>query len=305
MKEKIFITGGLGFIGSHIAELYSTKGFEVVLYDNLKSGTFENIQNISNYTFIEGDINDRDLLTNAMKGCTTVYHFAAEISVPESMKQPIETELVNTIGTINVLESMIANTIKTIVFASSAAVYGMSEICPKLTTFYPEPTSPYAISKLSSEYYVKSYCDRFGMKGIIPRFFNVFGERQRLGSGYAAAIPIFISKALKNEPITIYGDGEQTRDFIYVKDLALYLFYLSTNFPSGVYNIGYGTFITINDIAKIIIRLSNSKSQITHVAPRIGDIKYSYASIGELSDLPINLTGFDKGLRNTIDFFRT
>ncbi len=305
MKEKIFITGGLGFIGSHIAELYTTKGFEVVLFDNLKSGTFENVHNITNYTFIEGDIKDRDSLTKAMKGCTTVYHFAAEISVPESMKQPIETELINTAGTINVLESMVANNIKTIIFASSAAVYGMSEICPKLTSFYPEPASSYAISKLSGEYYVKSYCDRFGMKGIIPRFFNVFGERQRVGSGYAAAIPIFISKALKNESITIYGDGEQTRDFIYVKDLAQYLFYLSLNFPSGVYNIGYGAFVTINDIAKTIIRLSNSKSQIIYTSPRIGDIKYSYASIGELSDLDINLIGFDKGLSNTIDFFKT
>ncbi|OHD21462.1 MAG: hypothetical protein A2086_10720 [Spirochaetes bacterium GWD1_27_9] len=302
MSERIFITGGAGFIGSNVAEYYSTKGIDVVVYDNLKSGFRKNIEKFSNITFIDGDILNYNLLKESMKNSTKVFHFGAEISVPLSMKNPELTEQINTIGTINTLKSMVENNIKTIIFASSAAVYGDNPEVPKTVSMPPNPISPYAISKLSGEYYLNMFVREHKIKATTTRFFNVFGERQNPFSSYAAAVPIFITKALKNEQITIFGDGEQTRDFIYVKDLVSYLIWLSS-YNSGTYNIGYGNFITINELAKSIIQYTNSKSEIVYLPPREGDIKHSYANIGELKDIKIDLIGFKKGLANTIDYF--
>ena len=270
----------------------------------MKSGFKRNIENFKNVSFITGDILDYDLLQKSMKGCEKVFHFAAEISVPASMLNPIYTEEVNSIGTVNILKAMVANNIKTIVFASSAAVYGDSEVCPKTTEMLPNPISPYAITKLAGEYYINMFAREHKITGIICRFFNVFGERQNPKSAYAAAIPIFITKALKNEPLTIFGDGEQVRDFIYIKDLVSYLVNLS-EYKSGIYNIGYGKYITINELAKFIVKYVNSKSDIIHDKPRLGDVKYSFANVDGVKNLEnISLIGFDKGLRNTIDYFK-
>ncbi len=303
--KKIFVTGGAGFIGSNLVEHYDKTGqYHIVVYDNLKSGFKKNIESFKNVTYIEGDILNYGLLSESMKNCEKVFHFAAEISVPASMLNPLYTEEVNTIGTMNILKAMVENGVKTIVFASSAAVYGDSEVCPKTIEMLPNPISPYAITKLAGEYYINMFVREHNINGVVCRFFNVFGERQNPKSAYAAAIPIFITKALSGEPLTIYGDGEQVRDFIYVKDLVNYLAILSDS-KSGLYNIGYGNYITINGLAKSIVGYLNSNSEIIHDKPRLGDVKYSYANVDGIKQLgKIDLIGFERGLKSTIDYFK-
>lgn len=305
MRETIFITGGAGFIGSHLAEFYTQRGDRVVVYDNLKSGDLEYIRTLSNLELIQADILDYPALVRAMKGVDKVFHLAAEVSVLESMKQPLLTERVNTQGTIHVLNSMIENQIPTIIFASSAAVYGESSVCPKVVTMTPCPISPYAISKLSGEYYVKLFSMNYGIRAVIPRFFNVFGERQKLNSGYAAVVPIFMENAIRGTDLTVFGNGEQTRDFIYVKDLIRYLVcFADDEKTSGIYNIGYGKWITINQLAEKIIKLSKNPCKIVRGKEREGDIKYSYADISTLPNFKLQLIGLEEGLKRCFDFFK-
>lgn len=303
---KILITGGAGFIGSHIAEFYSNQNHNVVVYDNLSSGSKQNIKHLKNIELIEDDILNYKRLSKSLKGCDKVFHMAALVSVPESMKNPELTNRINIDGFLNVLKAMTANFVKKIVFASSAAVYGASEICPKRLDMMPEPISPYAITKLIGEYYLNYFALNYGIQGVTSRFFNVFGERQSPDSQYAAAVPIFIKKAIFQQPITIYGDGEQTRDFIYVKDLVNYLDYLSEN-GKGIYNIGYGQVITINQLVKKIISLTKSSSHIIYEPPRIGDVKYSFADVQNLEKISkdLKLIGFEKGLKATINYFNS
>ncbi len=303
MTEKILITGGAGFIGSHLARHLSGEGFEVVVYDNLSSGFRKNIEGIRGVTFIEGDVVDYDALSAAMAGCSRVFHLAALVSVPESMEKPALTVQVNSLGTVNVLNAMAERGASAIVYASSAAVYGESPVCPKTLDMLPEPVSPYAITKLSGEHFLSLYGRERKFRAVSARFFNVFGERQNPESQYAAAVPIFITRAIAGRPITIYGDGEQTRDFIYVGDLVRYLKALSER-GQGLYNLGYGAFITINGLLKKIMDITGSKSPVSFAPVRAGDVKHSYADAGRVAaEIGIGLDGFDKGLKNTIDYF--
>ncbi len=219
MKGKVVVTGGAGFIGSHIVEEALHRGHEVVIVDDLSSGFRENIPFSSKVTFFQGSIQDRALLKRAFFGAETVFHLAALISVPESMKEKRKYMEVNTLGMVDVLEAAVEAGVKNVVFSSSAAVYGDNPISPKVETLLPEPLSPYALNKLDGEYLLQMYSREYGLNAVALRYFNVFGPRQNPKSAYAAAVPIFFERALKNEPITIYGDGTQTRDFIYVKDI--------------------------------------------------------------------------------------
>ncbi len=300
---RVLVTGGAGFIGSHIVEHYNTKA-QVRVLDNLRTGYRENLTGFD-VEFMEGSITDRQAVKAAVKDVDYVFHLGAMISVPESMEKPIECVEINTQGTLNVLQEAAEAGVKKLCFSSSAANYGDNPTVPKLETMIPEPKSPYAVTKLDGEY----YCDIFVGEGLLKtacmRYFNVFGPRQDPGSQYAAAIPIFIHKALRNEPITIFGDGEQTRDFIYVKDIVAANAYLAENEAhTGVYNVAYGKRQTINDIAKKIIELTGSSSEISYAPTRAGDVKHSQASIEK-----ITATGFapeasfDEGLAKTIEFF--
>jgi UDP-glucose 4-epimerase len=234
---------------------------------------------------VHGCITDRALVDSIMPGIDHVFHLAAMISVPESMIQPLECARINVTGLLHVLESAANHGVKKIVLASSAAVYGDNPVVPKTEDMIPEPKSPYAITKLDGEYYL----DMFRREGRINtaslRFFNVFGPRQDPNSAYAAAVPIFIRKALANEPITIFGDGLQTRDFIFVKDVTAALAHAAfSQDMHGTYNVGCDNSITISQLASEIIRLTGSKSEIIHAPDRPGDVKHSRAKIDRLTN---------------------
>jgi UDP-glucose 4-epimerase len=301
---KILVTGGAGFIGSHIVEHFQGKAGVRVL-DNLRSGFKKNLEGFR-FEFIEGSILDREVVRRAVAGVDYVFHLAAMISVPESMQKPVECNEINTTGTLVVLEEAARSGVKKLVFSSSAAIYGDNPVVPKLETMLPEPKSPYAITKLDGEFYCKIFSDEGRLPTACLRYFNVFGPRQDPGSQYAAAVPIFIERALKNEAITIYGDGEQTRDFIHVKDVAsANAFFATQSNETGVFNIAYGSRITINALAKIICQLTGSRSEIRHAPERAGDVKHSCASVDKIRGKGfIPVENREENLRETVEYFR-
>jgi UDP-glucose 4-epimerase len=300
---RVLVTGGAGFIGSHIVEHFHQKA-DVRVLDNLRSGYKENIDAFD-VEFVEGSVTDRECVKQVVRDVDYVFHLAAMISVPESMDKPIECVEINAQGTLNVLQEAAAAGVKKLCFSSSAANYGDNPTVPKLETMIPEPKSPYAVTKLDGEYYCKMFSDEGWLQTACMRYFNVFGPRQDPGSAYAAAIPIFIHKAIHNEPLTIFGDGEQTRDFIFVTDIVAANVYLAEHTDlAGVFNVAYGKRQTINDIAKKIIQLTNSSSTIEYAAPRAGDVKHSQASIEKITEAGFTPgANFDEGLTKTIEYF--
>jgi UDP-glucose 4-epimerase len=299
---RILVTGGAGFIGSHIVEHFHCR-CEVRVLDTLRSGYRCNLEGLR-VEFIEASILDRSAVRAAMVGVDCVFHLAAMVSVPESMQKPVEAEEINVIGTLTVLEEAAAAGVRKLCLSTSAAVYGDNPDVPKRESMLPEPKSPYAITKLADEHYCGLFTRDRGLPTACLRYFNVFGPRQDPHSQYAAAVPIFISKALRHEPITIFGDGEQTRDFIYVKDVVAANAHFAMNAATGVYNVAYGDRITINDLARRIIRLTNSRSEIHYLAERSGDVKHSLAAVERLRDTGfVSTSDFDAGLAATIDYF--
>lgn len=300
---RILITGGAGFIGSHLIEHFQNDA-EIIVLDNLRSGYRKNLEGFA-HQFIEGSITDRAAVDHAMEGVDLVFHLAAMISVPESMAAPSECVDINVNGLLNVLESAAIAGAKKLVLASSAAIYGDNPTVPKMETMIPEPKSPYAVTKLDGEYYLEMFRREHGLDTASLRFFNVFGPRQDPGSAYAAAIPIFLKQAFAGEDITIFGDGEQTRDFIHVKDIVAALVHIATPGAHGTFNVGYGKSMTVNQLASDIIRLSSSSSEVVHLPERSGDVKHSRASIDKLLASGFrHVSSLEEGLVETLDFFR-
>ena len=278
---NVLVTGGAGFIGSHLVEHFQGRAGVRVL-DNLRSGFRHNLAGLQ-HEFIEGSVVDRDAVRRAVSGVDFVFHLAAMISVPESMQNPIECNEINARGTLIVLEEAARAGVRKLVLSSSAAIYGDDPTVPKIETMRPEPKSPYAITKLDGEYYCKMFADEGRLHTACLRYFNVFGPRQDPKSQYAAAVPIFIDRALKNEPIVIFGDGEQTRDFIFVKDVVAANAFFATDSPAGgVFNVAYGQRLSINALAAMICDVTGSRSEIRHAAPRAGDVKHSLAAVDKL-----------------------
>jgi UDP-glucose 4-epimerase len=278
---RVLITGGAGFIGSHLAEYFQGKS-EVRVLDNLRTGFRKNLEGLD-VEFIEGSICDRESVKQVVEGVDYIFHLAALVSVPESMEKPKECVDINVHGLLNVLEEASEAGVKKLCFASSAAIYGDNPTVPKVETMFPEPKSPYAITKLDGEF----YCDLFNREGHLKtaclRFFNVFGPRQDPKGPYAAAVPIFFDKALAGDPITIFGDGGATRDFIYVKDIVAALVHLAEHPEiSGVYNAGYGNRTSVLELANTILELTGSNSEIIHTEERAGDVRHSVANVDKL-----------------------
>lgn len=305
-KIKVVVTGGAGFIGSHIVEHWLVQDAEVHIIDNLRSGYLSNVELFPKAIFHKGSITDRDLVFNILRETDYVHHLAALVSVPESVEKPVECYDININGLINVLDASKEFGIKKIVLSSSAAVYGENPISPKTVDLNPDPRSPYGATKLEGELLLKLYNNNDGLGAISLRYFNVFGPRQDPNSQYAAAIPIFVEKALKNEPLVIYGDGTQTRDFIFVKDVVKANILAATNENvNGVFNVATGTAISINEIAELVLSETGSKSKIIYEKERSGDIKHSLASIEETKSKLNFHPDYDliKGLKETVNYF--
>lgn len=279
---KILVTGGAGFIGSHLVEHFH-KHAEVSALDNFRTGRRDNLRGLQ-VDLVEGSILDRDLVGRLMRGVDYVFHLAALVSVPESVARPAECTDLNVNGLINVLDAAAAAKVRKVVLASSAAVYGDDPAVPKHETMAPAPRSPYAVTKLVGEYYCQLYAETRGLDTAALRFFNVFGPRQDPNGAYAAAVPIFFRQALTNRPLTIHGDGEQTRDFVFVNDIVAALVFAATT-PGlrGVFNTGYGHQVTIRALAHRIVALAASRSEIHHAPARPGDVRHSRADISKLS----------------------
>ena len=304
MSKRILITGGAGFIGSHLTRHFAEHA-EVTVLDDLRSGYVRNLEGVS-CRLLQGSILDAAALSQAIAGADEVYHLAAMISVPESVAKPAECAELNTEGTRRVLAAALAAGARKVVLASSAAIYGDNPTVPKLESMPPEPKSPYAATKLAGEELLKEYHQLHGLGTTSLRFFNVFGPRQDPRSAYAAAVPIFIAKALRDETIGIHGDGGQTRDFIHVADIVGALAYAgASDDMSGTYNVGYGRSQSILALAQEIIRLTGSKSAIEHLPPRAGDVRHSLASTERILTAGWKpKSSVSAGLAETVDAFR-
>ena len=304
MNKRILITGGAGFIGSHLARHFATQA-EVTVLDDLRSGHAGNLEGIR-CRFLPGSILDAAALKQAIAGAEEIYHLAAMISVPESVAKPAECAELNTEGTRRVLDAALTAGARKVVLASSAAIYGDNPTVPKVESMLPEPKSPYAETKLAGEKLLEQYRVTHGLGTTSLRFFNVFGPRQDPRSAYAAAVPIFIAKALCDDPISIHGDGGQTRDFIHVTDIVAALAYAGDSKDmSGTYNVGYGQSQSILALAQEIIQLTGSKSKIEHLPPRAGDIRHSMASTERLLSAGWKpQSSVSAGLAETVHYFR-
>lgn len=303
--RRALVTGGAGFIGGHLVRALLDAGVEVVVLDNFRTGRAENLADLP-VRLVRGCITDRAAVRDAVAGCEAVFHLAALVSVPESMERIHECVSLNVTGLLTVLEEASAAGARKLVLSSSAAIYGDDPEVPKREDMRPAPKSPYAITKLDGEY----YCALFAATGRIEtaslRYFNVFGPRQDPRSAYAAAVPIFIRRALAGLPVTIFGDGGQTRDFVYVKDVvAANVFAASTPGLTGSFNVGYGGSVTIKAIAERILAQTGSASVIEHKETRAGDVRHSRASADKLRAAgwrPAH--SLETGLAETLAWFR-
>lgn len=267
------------------------RGAEVVALDNFRTGYKRNLDVVAasaepgRFTFVEGSITDVDAVARAIEGCEVVHHLAAQVSVPESVEQPMTCVDINVRGLLNVLDAARKQKVSRVVFSSSAAVYGDDPRSPKTEDMTPAPKSPYGITKLDGEFYLKMYSEMHGLPTVSLRYFNVFGPRQDPKGAYAAAVPIILDRALRHDDITIFGDGLQTRDFVFVEDVCAANILAATSERVGrgeVFNVANGGAITILDLAVGLVRLTGSRSRIVHAPERAGDIRHSLASIEKI-----------------------
>jgi len=308
MKNKnILITGGLGFIGSHITNKLIDNN-TITIIDNISTGKLDYLNNPQheNLTLIKKDLNSLDLTAN-LKDVDYVFHLAAMVSVPLSVENPISCNLENVTSTVNLLNACVENNVEKIVFSSSSAVYGNNPNIPLKESEPHSPTSPYAASKASCELYLKSFYESYGLKYTALRYFNVFGPKQDKNSPYAAVIPNFINAILENKQPVIYGDGEQTRDFVYVGDVADANIHAAESDFNGIVNIASGKRITINQLYEIVKKTLNSDKEVEYLPERAGDIKHSHADISNMKkiNLSIDTDNFEKQLIETINWFKT
>lgn len=287
--SKILVTGGAGFIGSHIVDHLLKEGFGVTVIDDLRSGKMENIahnRKRKDFHFVKGDIRNMQTVSELVKDADIVFHEAAFVSVPASIKEPMLTNEINVHGTLNLLKAASDAGVKRFVFASSAAVYAGISALKKKEDVVSYPRSPYGISKLMGEYYAKSFFEFYGLETVSLRYFNVYGPRQRfdLEAQYGGVITLFLNRLLRNMGPIVYGDGEQTRDFVCIDDVVkANMLAMTTKDAAGeFFNIASGTRITINRLAEIL-KDSLGKKDIKNIYTSIrpGDAKHSYADISK------------------------
>ena len=308
-NKKVVVTGGAGFIGSNLC-LELSKDNHVIIFDDLSSGFFKNIEDLTdknNVDFVKGTINDISLLQKTFKDVDYVFHQAAIASVVKSIADPVKSNYVNVDGTLNVLIAARDNEVNKVIQASSSSIYGDTTISPETENILPSPLSPYAIGKLAGEYYCKIFNETYNLATTSLRYYNVYGPNQDPTSEYAAVIPIFITKILKNESPIIYGDGEQTRDFVYVKDVVNANILAAESNAIGVFNIANGKTITINELAKLIMKIYNKNLKLIYKDVRPGDVKHSLADVSKSKEKLNYEPKFDleSGLKETIEWLQT
>ncbi|MDD3818303.1 MAG: NAD-dependent epimerase/dehydratase family protein [Actinomycetota bacterium] len=311
------MTGVAGFIGSNLLEFFLKKGFNVTGLDNFATGSKENIDDVINtvsssrqkirFKFIKGDIRKYSDCLKATKNIDVVFHQAALGSVQRSIDKPFDSNDTNVSGTLNMLKASADNKVKRFIFASSSSVYGDSEVLPKKEDMNTNPRSIYAVSKLASEYYTRLFYNIYGLETISLRYFNVFGRRQSPDSIYSAVIPVFIKNLKSGKPLTIFGDGNQSRDFTYI-DNVIYANYLAmisknNNIFGNYYNVGCGERVSLNEIVKYLERKKGERIEVIYEEERKGDVRSSLASLEKIKkDLNYRpLVEFFRGLDSLID----
>lgn len=282
----ILITGGAGFIGSHVSDALLAKGHAVRILDDLSTGKRANLQlQHPRLQLIEGDVADAALVARAAAGCKAVVHLAAVASVQASVEDPVKTHQSNFIGTLNVCEAMRLNDIRRVVYASSAAVYGNNGEGQSITEDTPKaPLTPYAVDKLAGEQYLDFYRRQHGLDPVVFRFFNIFGPRQDPSSPYSGVISIFAERATQGMPITVFGDGEQTRDFLYVGDLVQVMLRALEldEVQEGAVNIGLNQATSLNQLLAALEQVVGSLPPVAYGSARAGDIRHSRADNSRL-----------------------
>jgi UDP-glucose 4-epimerase len=309
MAQTHIVTGGAGFIGSHIVERLLHDGHRVRVVDNLSTGKRENLAHLDgSFEFHQVSITDKDALAPIFAGADTVFHQAALPSVPRSVDDPLTTHEYNVTGTLNVLLAARDAGVRRVVYAASSSAYGDIDAEFKVETMPPRPLSPYGVAKLAGEYYCQAFTEVYCLETVCLRYFNVFGPRQDPTSQYAAVIPLFITAMLDGRPPTIYGDGLQSRDFTYI-DNVVHGNLLAAQAPRAVgqvMNVATGRRITLIELVDKLNRLLETDLKAHHAEPRAGDIKHSRAGIDRARDLldyePV--VDFDTGLARTVEWYR-
>jgi len=283
--SRILVTGGAGFIGSHLADRLLNDRFDVTVLDNISTGRVENLvhHGDKNFQFVKGDVRDFELVKKAVTDVDVVFHEAALVSVTRSVENPVLTNDVNVTGTLNVLKACLDAGVKRFIHASSSSVYGEIETLPRREDLASQPISPYAVSKLAAENYVKVFHEVYGLETVCLRYFNVYGPRQAYGP-YSGVITIFINRLMNKQPPIIYGNGEQIRDFTNVQDVveANMLAMKEKSATGEVFNIATGEATTINHLATLLLQIMDKADlKPVYQSPRPGDIRQSYADISK------------------------
>lgn len=305
---RVLVTGGAGFIGSHLAEQLLRDGHEVRVLDSFATGRRENLDHLPDAELVEGDIQSYERAHAAVEGCDYVLHQAALPSVPRSIQDPLTSAAVNTTGTLNVLLAARDAGVKRVVFASSSSVYGKSTALPKHEELIPAPISPYAVSKLAAESYCRAFSEVYEVECVALRYFNVFGPRQDPKSQYAAVVPRFVTAALDGRPPTVYGDGEQSRDFTFIANVvnANMLALTAPEAVGEVFNIACGERYTLNELLGVIADAAGVEINAEYLSDRAGDVRHSQADISKAQ----RLLGYEPsvsfvdGVRATVEHLR-
>ncbi len=307
--KRFVVTGGAGFIGSALVRALVADGHRVHVIDNLSTGTLDNLEEIADFVTVhEYDLRHYDRIAPVIAGADRVFHLAALPSVPKSILEPVPSHEANIDGTFNVFHAAAQGKVGRLVYAASSSAYGDSEVLPKVETMAPKPKSPYAVQKLLGEYYASVFSECFNLETVCLRFFNVFGPRQDPTSVYSGVLSIFLKCLIERRSPTIYGDGEQSRDFTYVDDVVGLL--LKASKASGVsgkvFNAGNGNRYTLNETWRLLQQIAGLDLPASYGPPRAGDVKHSQAdvslAVAELGHAPC--FSFEEGLRLTLDWYR-
>ena len=306
---KCLVTGGAGFIGTNLVRALLDRGDEVRVLDNFATGKRENVQDIADrIELIEGDIRSYHIVRDAVDATDVVFHQAALPSVPRSIKDPITTHEVGTNGTLNILQAARAAGVRRVIFAGSSSVYGNTEVLPKHEGMMPAPLSPYAVSKITSEYHCRVFFQLYGLEAVTLRYFNVFGPRQDPNSQYSAVIPKFIELMRRGDRPTIYGNGEQSRDFTYI-DNVVHANITAATVENGVagevFNVACDGRTTLNELVAALNDALGTQIEPIYGEPKLGDMQHSYAAIEKFSQATgyKPLVQFAEGVRRTAEWY--